>query len=58
MHPVSWTNTHSDVRNLVNHGMFENTKTEYLENETLLYYEIKKFLTSASDGAFWEVIAL
>ena len=27
MHPVSFTNTHHDIRDLVNHRMFKNTKT-------------------------------
>ena len=27
MHPVSWTNTHHDVRDLVNDGIVENSKT-------------------------------
>ena len=27
MHPVSCTNTHHDVTDLVNHGIVENTKT-------------------------------
>ena len=32
MHPVSFTNTHHDIRDLVNHGMFKNTKLEYRKN--------------------------
>ena len=27
MHPVSCTNTHDDVTDMVNHGMVKNTKT-------------------------------
>ena len=27
MHPVSCSNTHHDVTDLVNHGMIKNTKT-------------------------------
>ena len=34
MHLVSYTNTHRDVTDLVNHGMVKNTKFEYLENVT------------------------
>ena len=58
MHPVSFTNTHHDVADLVNHGMVKNIKLEYLENGTWLFYEIKKFLTCASDDTFWEVIVM
>ena len=43
MHPVSCTNTHHDVTDLVNHGMVKKQKLEYLENRTQLFYEIKKF---------------
>ena len=43
MHPVSFTNTHHDVTDLVNHGMVKKQKLEYLENRTQLFYEIKKF---------------
>ena len=52
MHFVSCTNTHHDVADLVNHGMVKNTKLEYLENGTQLFYKIKKFLTCASDDTF------
>ena len=31
MHPVSCTNTHHDVRDLVNHGIVKDTKGEILE---------------------------
>ena len=35
MHPVSYTNTHHDITDLINHRMVKNTKKlEYLENET------------------------
>ena len=40
MHPVSCTNTHHDVTDLINHGMVKNTKT----------------WISREDGTFWEVI--
>ena len=58
MHPVSCSNTHHDVTDLVNHGMVKNTKLEYFENGTELLYEIKNFLNCASDGTFREVIIL
>ena len=34
MHPVSSTNAHHDVTDLVNHGMAKNTKIRNLENGT------------------------
>ena len=34
MHPVSCTNTHHEITDLVNHGMVKNTKTESTENGT------------------------
>ena len=52
MHPVSFTNTHHDITDLVNHEMVKNKKLEYLENGTYLFYKIKKFLTCASDDSF------
>ena len=58
MHPVSFTNTHHDITDLVNHEMVKNKKLEYLENGTYLFYKIKKFLTCASDDSFLEVIVL
>ena len=36
-------------------GWLKIQKLEYLENGTI-FYEIKKFLTCASDDTFWEVI--
>ena len=39
-------------------GWVKTQKLEYLENRTLLSYEIKKFLTCALDDTFWEVIVL
>ena len=53
MHPVSSTNTHHDVTDLVNHGMAKNTKIQNLENGTKLFYELKIFLTCASDDTRW-----
>ena len=40
MHPVSCTNTHHAVTDLVNHGMVKK-KLEYLENKAKLFYKIK-----------------
>ena len=37
-------------------GWLKIQKFEYLENGTQLFYEIKKFLTCASDDTLWEVI--
>ena len=39
-------------------GWLKIQKLEYLQSETYLFHEIKKFLTSASDNTFWEVIVL
>ena len=52
MHFVSCTNTHHDVTDLVNYGMAKNIKLEYLENETELFYEMKKFLPCPSYETF------
>ena len=52
MQPVSFTNTHHDVTDLLNHGIVKNTKLECLENGTQLFNKIKKFLTCASDNTF------
>ena len=49
MHPVSYTNTHYDVTDLINHGMIKIQKLEYFENGTQLFYKLKKILTCASD---------
>ena len=38
MFPVSCTNTHQDVKDLLNHmGLLKIQKLEYLENETELF---------------------
>ena len=52
MHPVSCTNTHHDVINLVNHEMIKKTKNLNILKKKKLFYEIKKFLTYASDDTF------
>ena len=43
---VSYTNTHHDVTEPVNHGMrwVKIQKLEYLENQTEFFYKIKKLL--------------
>ena len=61
MNPVSHTNTHHDVTDLVNQGTVKNTKTWiswHLESGAWPFYETKKFLTYASDDTFWEGIVL
>ena len=52
MHPVSCTNTHNDVKDLVNHGMVKNTKT-WISTEDNFSTE---FLTCVSDDTFWEFV--
>ena len=52
MHPVSWTNTHHDVRDLVNDGIVENSKTSKFLELNIVFYEMKKLLTCASDSTF------
>ena len=56
MYPISCTNTHHDVTDLINHGMVKIQKFEYLENGTWLFYERKKSLTCALYDKLWEVI--
>ena len=51
MHPVSSTNTHNDVTDLVNHGMVKNTKA-------WISWDRKKLLPCVSDYTFWEIIIL
>ena len=52
MNPVSCTNTHHDVTDLVNNGVVKIQKLGYLDNGTKLFHETKNFLTCASDGTF------
>ena len=52
MHLVSCTNTHRDVADSVNHGLFKNTKTWIFWE----WNKIKNFLICDSDDTFWEVI--
>ena len=58
MHPVSCTNTHHDVRDLVNDGIVENSKTSKFLELNIVFYEMKKLLTCASDSTFWEAMGL
>ena len=52
MHPISYTNAHHDVTDLVNHELVKYTKLEYLEIGTQLFYETKKFLICNSNRTF------
>ena len=52
MHPASCTNTDPDVTDLINNGVLKKQKLEYLQNETQLFFETKKFLTCATDDTF------
>ena len=44
MHPVSCTNTHHDVTDLVNHGMVKNTKTLISQERNIAFLWNKKIL--------------
>ena len=44
MHPVSCTNTHHDVTDLVNHGMAKNTKTWISWERNITFLRNKKIL--------------
>ena len=45
MYPVSWANTHHDIKDLVNHGMTENTKSLISSEEpNLTFLTNKKIL--------------
>ena len=44
MHPISCTNTHHDVTNLVNHGMVKNTKTWISWEQNISFPGHKKIL--------------
>ena len=57
MHPVSCTNTHHDVTDLVNHGMVKNTILNILRTEHNFPKKLK-CLTCASDDTFSAVIVL
>ena len=54
MYLVSCTKTH--VTDWQTMGWLKIEKHEYLENGTYFFYEIKQFLTCASDDTFSEVI--
>ena len=38
-------------------GWFKIQKLKYVENRTLFFHEIKKFLTRASDDTFYRFLA-
>ena len=44
MHPVSYTNTHHDVTNLVKHRMVKNTKTWISRQRNTIFLSNKKIL--------------
>ena len=44
MHPVSCTNTHHDVSDLVNHEMVRNTKTSLSRERNITFLRNKKIL--------------
>ena len=44
MHSVSCTNTHYDIKDLVNHGMVKNTKTWISQEQNLTFWWNKKIL--------------
>ena len=49
MHPVSCTNTHRDVTDLVNHGMVKNTKDWISWERNIISLRNKKILICTSD---------
>ena len=55
MYLASCTNTHCDVKDLVNLGWLKIKGLEYLETRAQFFYKIKKFLLCASDDTFLEV---
>ena len=44
LHPVSYTNTHHDIKDLLNHGMVENTKTWLSWEQSITFLWNKKIL--------------
>ena len=58
MHPVSYTNIHRDVTDLVNHWMVKNRKSWISWERKITFLRNKKFLTCSSDDPFWEVSVL
>ena len=44
IHPVSCTNTHHDITDLVNHGIVKNTKTRISQKQNLLFLRNKTIL--------------
>ena len=45
MHLISCTNTHCDITDLVNHGMYKNTKTWVSWERDIIFLQNKKILT-------------
>ena len=39
-------------------GFYKKQKTRYLENEALLFVQIKKFINYTSSATFWQKILL
>ena len=58
MHLVSCTNAYHDIADFVDLGKVKNTKTWISWEQKIIFPRKKKFLTSASDDTFWEVIVL
>ena len=50
MHLVSFTNTHRDLTDLVNHCIVKNAKTWISWEQNLVFLQNKKFWICASDG--------
>ena len=55
-HPLSCTDTHHDVTDLINHGMVKDTKNLNSLRTEHNFSTNKKILTRASDDTFWEVL--
>ena len=58
MQPVSCTDTHHDVADLLNHGMAKNTETWISWEWNITFIWKKIFLTCAPDNTFSGVIVL
>ena len=56
MHPVSSTNTHHDVADVVELEMLKNIKNWISWEWNITFLRNKKILTCASNDTFWEVI--
>ena len=58
MHVVSCTKIHHDAIDLVNHGMFKNTKSGVSWERYITFLRNKKIFNLAWDEKFWEIIVL